>query len=168
MDKSNLIARALKKADIGLVITVPDEWAKALIEKVHGDAKFRLVYATREEEAVGIATGAQLGGLNAAIIMQNSGLGNSINALASLSLVYRIPLLILASYRGGPGEEFLHKMYIGLSTKDILHSLGIPCFELTSSANTIEVITGAFSQAVAWNIPVVVLMHKKVLVEREK
>jgi len=158
------IARGIRKAGVDFIVTVPDEWSKELLALLQQDRVLKLTYVTREEEGVGIASGAQLGGKNTAIIMQTSGLGNSVNALASLNLVYRIPILILASFRGGPGEEFYHKLYVGVSTKSILHSLGIPYYELESSERASAVIPDAFRQAQDSNTPVVVLIHKRALV----
>lgn len=56
--------------------------------------------ATREEEAFGIAAGLYLGGRRPTVMLQSSGLGNSINALTSLSVPYEIPALIIISMRG--------------------------------------------------------------------
>ena len=60
--------------------------------------------ATREEEAFGIAAGLYLGGARPTVMLQSSGLGNSLNALTSLLLPYQIPVLIVISMRGDAGE----------------------------------------------------------------
>src|SRR5262249_59478719 len=65
----------------------------------------RLVLATREEEAFGIAAGLYLGGRRPAVMLQSSGLGNSLNAIPSLVIPYRIPMLILVSMRVQPAES---------------------------------------------------------------
>lgn len=163
-DNAAIIKRAIQIAGINFVVAVPDEWSKDLLAQLETARNLKLTYATREEEGIGIAVGAQMGGKNTAVIMQTSGLGNSINALASLNLVYRIPVLLLASFRGGPGEEFYHKLYIGLSVRPILSSLGIPCYELESASYATSVIPNAFHQAKNSDIPVTVLIHKRALV----
>ena len=63
-------------------------------------ADVRLVLATREEEAFGIAAGLYLGGRRPAVMLQSSGLGNSLNAITSLLIPYQIPMLIVISMRG--------------------------------------------------------------------
>ncbi len=156
-----VIARSIRRAGVDFVVTVPDEWSKELLSLLERDRTLELVYATREEEGVGIAAGAQMGGKNTALMVQTSGLGNSINALASLNQAYRIPLLVLASFRGGPGEEFYHKLFVGLSTKPTLGSLGIPCYELETPERAFSLIPDAFHQAQNANTPVVVLIHKR-------
>ena len=60
--------------------------------------------ATREEEAFGIAAGLYLGGARPTVMLQSSGLGNSLNAFTSLLMPYRIPVLTIISMRGEPGE----------------------------------------------------------------
>ena len=63
------------------------------------------VQAVREDAAIGMASGAYLAGKQPAVLMQNSGLGQSVNALASLSLLYKIPCLLLIGWRGYGGED---------------------------------------------------------------
>jgi phosphonopyruvate decarboxylase len=84
------------------------------------------IAASGEGEAVGIAAGAWLGGAPAAVVMQNSGLGNAVNPLASLAIPYRIPLLLVISWRGEPGRgDAAHHLPMGCATLPILESLGI-------------------------------------------
>jgi len=76
---------------------------------------------TREEEAVGLCAGAYLGGARPALLMQNSGLGNSINALLSLTGLYHIGILLIVGYRGRPGEEQIEaQMPMGTATTNLL------------------------------------------------
>jgi sulfopyruvate decarboxylase subunit alpha len=56
--------------------------------------------ATREDLALGLACGLTLGGQRCAVLMQNSGLGTCVNALQSLVDLYRVPLLLVVSWRG--------------------------------------------------------------------
>jgi sulfopyruvate decarboxylase TPP-binding subunit len=69
----------------------------------------RLLLATREEEAFGIAAGLYLGGRRAAVMLQSSGVGNSLNALTSLVLPYQIPMLV-----GGDRGSRLHRRAHGV------------------------------------------------------
>ena len=61
--------------------------------KLIDDGPIRHVPVTREEEGVGIAAGAALAGGKPLLLMQNSGLGNCVNALASLTGLYELPLV---------------------------------------------------------------------------
>ncbi|MBS7251052.1 MAG: hypothetical protein KIH08_10765 [Candidatus Freyarchaeota archaeon] len=92
---SNIIFRELIRFGVDFVVSVPSSLFKNLLDMLDEAKEILHVPVTREEEGVGIAAGAYLGGKTPALIMQNSGLGNSINALASLNMVFKIPLLIL-------------------------------------------------------------------------
>jgi sulfopyruvate decarboxylase subunit alpha len=83
---------------------------------------------TREEEGIGIAAGAFMGGQMAVLLMQNSGLGNSINVLASLMKYYRIPMILVVSQRGGPEEKIGAQVPMGKATEGLLRTLDIPFF----------------------------------------
>src|SRR5262249_6708277 len=80
------------------VVYVPDNPLSQVLRECAGRFRdVRLVLATREEEAFGIAAGLFLGGRRPAVMLQSSGLGNSLNAITSLVIPYRIPVLILVS-----------------------------------------------------------------------
>ena len=83
---AHLIVQALKDWDTSLIAYVPDTSIHRVTRIIDEDPFFHLVSATREEEAVGIAVGSYAAGRNAAVFMQTSGFGNSINALASLCI----------------------------------------------------------------------------------
>ena len=76
----------LKKHDIRQVALVPDAGHSRLIERCRADPQIRDVVLTTEEEGVAMAAGAWLGGERAALLMQSSGVGNTLNAIGSLLL----------------------------------------------------------------------------------
>jgi sulfopyruvate decarboxylase alpha subunit len=82
--------------------------------------------AVREDEALAMAAGAYLGGKIPAMLMQNSGLGNGINVLASLNMIYRIPCLLLISWRGFEGKDAPEHLVMGQTTPQLLDTLRIP------------------------------------------
>lgn len=81
--------------------------------------------ATREDLAVGLAAGARLGGRRPVVLMQNSGLGVSINALLSLQRMYELPLLIIVSWRGH-GADAPEHVDVGARMPQLLEALGVP------------------------------------------
>ena len=81
---------------------------------------------TREDAALGVAAGAYLGGRLPAVVMQNSGLGVSLNALASLHLLYRIPCLLLITWRGFEGRDAPEHLIMGEKMGGLLDLFGIP------------------------------------------
>ena len=82
MNWAEEIIKALKNWDTTLIVYVPDISIHQVTSLIDEDPYFRLVSATREEEAIGIAVGSYAAGHNAAVFMQSSGFGNSVNALA--------------------------------------------------------------------------------------
>ena len=99
-----IVRATLKANDVKLVVYVPDRVFTPLIEALHADDFFTTFAATREEEAIGIITGAWMGGLRGAVLMQTSGFATIPNALASLVVPSQIPALIFVSERGTLGE----------------------------------------------------------------
>jgi phosphonopyruvate decarboxylase len=81
---------------------------------------------TREDAALGVAAGAYLGGRLPVVIMQNSGLGVSLNALGSLLILYRIPCLLLVTWRGYEGADAPEHLVMGDILPRLLDLLAIP------------------------------------------
>ena len=107
---------------------VPDSTFKTLLREIESRPAFGYVPAVSENVAVGLATGAYLGGRRPAIVMQNTGLALAINPLASLALIYRIPILLLIGWRGHDGTDSPEHRVIGASTLPLLASLQVPYF----------------------------------------
>lgn len=118
------VCEGLRDAGIRHVVYVPDNPLAHVIRGLEGVVT--TVLATREEEAVGVAAGLYLGGAQPVVMMQSSGLGNAVNALASLLIPYQIPLLLLVSMRGDPGEWNSAQVPMGRATEPVLEALGIP------------------------------------------
>jgi len=81
---------------------------------------------TREDAAIGLAAGASLAGKQPLVIMQNSGLGVCLNALASLSLLYHLPCLLLITWRGYQGKDAPEHLIMGDILPTLLATLQIP------------------------------------------
>jgi len=85
----------IKKSGVDIIFSVPCIMLKGLLEIIEEKEEIKHLPITREEEGVGIAAGAYLGGSIPAILIQNSGLGNSINAIKSLLELYKIPIVFI-------------------------------------------------------------------------
>ena len=81
---------------------------------------------TREDAALGVAAGAFLAGRMPVVIMQNSGLGVSLNALGSLHILYRIPVLLLVTWRGYQGEDAPEHLVMGDVLPRLLELFAVP------------------------------------------
>ena len=122
---SEAIFRGLKRGGIDFITSVPCVKLGPLLTLITDDRDIMHVPVTREEEGVGVCAGAYIGGKRPAIMMQNSGLGNSINALASLNKLYDIPLLMIISHRGTEGERVVGQVPMGRATVPLLDAVGI-------------------------------------------
>ncbi|MFI2189859.1 thiamine pyrophosphate-binding protein [Streptomyces sioyaensis] len=93
----------------------------------------------REDNAVGIAAGAAMAGRSPVVMMQNSGLGQSVNTLASLVVPYEIPMLLIVSLRGVLPDRTPENLVMGRLTESMLSDLGIPAERLQADRVTAQV-----------------------------
>ena len=106
---------------------VPDSTFKALLREIERRPDdFGYVPAVSENVAVGVATGAYLAGRRPVVIMQNTGLALAINPLATLAMIYGVPLLLLIGWRGHDATDSPEHRVIGASTVKLLDALGLP------------------------------------------
>lgn len=106
---------------------VPCSYLTSLINRLSEDSTLSYVGATSEGEAIGIAAGAWLAGRMPVVLCQNSGLGNTVNPLTSLSHAFKIPSLLVVTWRGQPGhhDEPQHAV-MGEVMHDLLDAIRIP------------------------------------------
>ncbi|HZS32807.1 MAG TPA: decarboxylase [Methylomirabilota bacterium] len=119
------VADVLRRNKIRLFATVPDYIVGQVLDHLWADPACTVVTATREEEALGILSGAWLGGERGALLMQNSGLGNCINTLGSLNVASQIPVVLVISHRGDLGEFNPAQVPVGQAAERILDAFGI-------------------------------------------
>ncbi len=113
---------------------VPCSILKDIILYLSSRPDIPYIPATREDEALGIATGAYLAGKKPIVLMQNSGLGSAINPLASLDMLYKIPMLLLISWRGYQSKDAPEHLIMGEVTIKLLEDIGIPVQVLSKDA----------------------------------
>jgi phosphonopyruvate decarboxylase len=102
IDAGQILAAA-REHGYDFMVGVPCSFMTPLINSAIATESMRYVGATSEGEAMAIAAGAWLAGRKTIVMMQNSGLGNAVNPLTSLNAPFRIPALLLVSWRGRPG-----------------------------------------------------------------
>ena len=127
-DESSIDSEMLKELERGGVnftCSLPCNMLAGFLKELDSSVKIRNISVTREEEGVGICAGASLGGLKPALIMQNSGIGTTINALLSLTGLYGLGLLLIVSYRGTPREKSIAHVPMGRASEKILDAAGI-------------------------------------------
>ena len=162
---SRLIYDALKACDVKIMSALPETWLVHLIRMADEDPDMTLIRIAKEEEAVGISAGAHLAGVNSALLMQNHGFLAAINPIVSLALLYKIPLLMLISYRGHMGEKDPWQTQGGLATEPILKALNIPTWHLTNHTDIYRRLKDAQTLAHASLHPVAVLLSREIMWE---
>jgi phosphonopyruvate decarboxylase len=105
MIQSETFIRGAKERGFLLYTGVPCSYLKPFINCVIGTSELTYIGAANEGEAVAIASGAELAGARAVVMFQNSGFGNAVNPLTSLNMIFRIPVLVIVTWRGEPGGD---------------------------------------------------------------
>ena len=152
----------LKKNGFDFCTGVPCSILSNIINYMSGSTEFTYIPATREDEAIGIAVGAYMGGKRPLVLMQNSGLGNSINALTSLVLLYQIPMLLIISWRGYQGKDEPEHLFMGKYMLDFLKIMKIPT-EIIEKDILEEQVMRASRIMEEQKIPVALILKKDVI-----
>ena len=156
------IHRALKAQRVRQVSYVPDAGHKRLIELCHADKGMAAVPLTTEEEGIGLAAGAWLGGERSALLMQSSGVGNCINAL-SLASNCGFPLLMLVTMRGETGERNPWQVPMGQATPEALRLAGVRTRRLERAEEASAVANSAAKAAFEEQSAVALLISQQLI-----
>ena len=153
-----IVLATLKRNNVKLVVYVPDKVLTPLIKALHADPFFTTFACTREEEAIGVVTGAWMGGMRSAVLMQTSGFATLPNALASLVVPSQIPALLFVSERGTLGEFNLGQAMVCKTMRPVLDSLGIEHHTITRHDELAFIVDRSIKQAVATQAPVTFIL----------
>ncbi len=148
MIEARSFIEAARDHGFGLYSGVPCSFLKPFINYVIDSDELRYVGAANEGQAVAIAAGAELGGLGSVVMFQNSGLGNAVSPLTSLTHPFNVPVLLIPTLRGDPdgvADEPQHEL-VGKITMDLLEMMQIPWAYFPSNEADIG---PALAQAVA-------------------
>ena len=165
-DESAAVARSwhaithatLKRNQVRLAVYVPDRVLTPLIRALHEDNDVTAFAAAREEEALGILTGAWMGGLRGVLLMQTSGFATLPNVLASLAVPYQIPLLMIVSERGTLGEFNLGQAMVCRTMRPVLQALGIEHHTITRLDELEFILDRSIKQAIATQAPACLIL----------
>jgi sulfopyruvate decarboxylase alpha subunit len=152
------VIRALKDNDVRLVVHVPDNVLRPLIDAAHTDGFFTSFAATREEEAVGIICGAAMAGLRGIVLMQTSGFATLANVLASLAVAAQIPALLMVSERGTMGDFQIAQAITARAMRPILQSLGVEHHTMTRLDEAHFIASRTIAQAYKTQAPAVLIL----------
>jgi sulfopyruvate decarboxylase alpha subunit len=148
----------LTRAGVRFVGYVPDAGHKRLIELCQADKSMRAVVLTTEEEGIGLAAGAWLGGGRSVLLMQSSGVGNVVNVLGLLKTC-RFPLVMIVTMRGEAGEFNSWQVPMGEGTQASFETMGVSVKRASAADEVAPLVAAALKgeQAAA------VLISQKVI-----
>ena len=158
MKISQKIITNLKSGGADFFLSVPCKLSANMITILENDKDIYYSAIPREEEGMGICAGAYLGNKLPCIMMQNTGIGNSVNSIVSLLQLYQIPVVFLISYRGTPGEPVGAQGGMGSVTEDILNTLRIPMLHCNTEED-LDKISTLTNHAKVIESPVAVLCN---------
>ena len=153
-----IVLQTLKRNDISLVPYVPDRVLTTLIKNLHADPFFTTFPTAREEEAVGIVSGAWMGGMRGAVLMQTSGFATLANVLASLAIPYQIPLIMFVSERGTLGEFNYGQSLVCRTMRPVLDSLAMEHHTVTRLDEFEFIADRSIKQAITTQAPVALIL----------
>ncbi|MEM7345841.1 MAG: thiamine pyrophosphate-binding protein [Chloroflexota bacterium] len=162
MSLEQAILTELKKCGIRWLAWLPDSETIAMYEAVMNDPDIQFVQVCRENEAFGVCHGLQLGGERAAVMVQNTGLMNGVDALRGICLRMKQPMLLLVGYRGyrfkleNPAYEDNAPTF----TEPLLQAFNVPC-HLVQTQEDVEKISQAYEQAQQMSGPIAVLITQE-------
>ena len=153
---------ALKRADVKQIAYVPDAGHAYTIKAAISDPGIRHIVLTTEEEGVGIALGAWLGGQRAAVLMQSSGVGNCINMFSLLENC-RFPFLTIVTMRGEWAEFNPWQSPMGRRTQAALDLMGLRVYRADAESEVEDVMSAATDSAFLAGEPVAVILGQALI-----
>jgi len=152
----------LKAAGVTQFAYVPDAGHATVIDRSLADPDVHSVALTTEEEGVALCAGAHLGGAKAVLLMQSSGVGNTINLL-SLIQGGRFPFLTYVTMRGDFGEANSWQIPMGQGSQPALEAMGVKCFRAETPEEVAEITEAALSMVFQSGMSIAVLMTQRLI-----
>ena len=162
---SQVVYDAIKGVGVRMVSALPETWLVHLVRMADEDPDMTLVRLAKEEEGVGVSAGAHFAGVKSAMLMQNHGFLQAINGIVGLSLLYKIPLLMLITDRGGFGEKDPWQTEGGKHTRPVLDALHIAREDLTRPDEVESRLAKAMALAQSSLSPVALLLCRDLMWE---
>jgi sulfopyruvate decarboxylase subunit alpha len=153
------VADCLWAAGADTVAYVPDSRLSGVVAALGERTLVRSL--TREEECVAYATGFAAAGRRSAVMMQCSGVGNMLNALASFTIPYGIGLPLIVAMRGTLGESNPSQVPMGQATPGLFAALGVQTFEAVREAEVGALVKDVLTLAWDTGRPAAVLLSPR-------
>lgn len=157
IDRQNNIEKTFIANNVKNVLTVPCSILNSCYKETPG---VNTIYLSREEEGVGLASGFTVSGNNSVLMIQNSGLGNCINAFASLTIPYKIGFIVIVSMRGDDLEDNPVQVPMGKATKNLIKAIDCNYIEVSKQNSFEECYLRAIRQIEIEKRPVFILLPR--------
>jgi sulfopyruvate decarboxylase subunit alpha len=162
MARAQAVHDELRKCGIECLVWLPDSETRTMFDILKADPDLQLVQVCREDEAVSVYFGLYIGGKEAAVLIQNTGMMNAVDAIRGSVLANKIPMLLMVGYRGYKG--FIEGAAVVDSaatyTEPLLQGLGIPYYILNSDED-VGRISEAHRRSKEISGPVAVLVGRE-------
>ena len=162
VDWRDQIFEVLQDHEVKQVYHVPDAGHSRLIEACQKSNSIRTLALTTEEEGIPLAAGAWLGGQRSVLLMQSSGVGNTIN-LMGLTKTLRFPFLTLITMRGDYGEFNSWQYPMGQGTPKVLEAMGVLLYSVETADEVKATVDAAARAAFNGGQAVAVLLRQKLI-----
>jgi sulfopyruvate decarboxylase subunit alpha len=156
------IIGAIKSAKVEFVLSVPDiTTAETLLRPLAQDAALRLVRVCKEDEGIGIAAGLSFCNRRAVLLIQQTGLMDSLNALRASGCDYGLPICFLVGLLGKePGVPADQSKFFGVRiVPQIISVMGVTHRTLETEADA-SLIAPAIEEAYARSRPTVLFIGR--------
>ena len=161
-DIAHRITDQLHECGVKLVASLPDNWVMDLIGSVARDSRFTHVPVNREESAIGLCAGAYMGGMGSAALMGASGFMTVIYAITKINYTYEIPLFLMMTLRGAPGDHHKHHVSNGLYLRPVLDAIDMP-YQVIDTVQDIAGLARAYRHTRTFSRPMAVLFTRDLL-----
>lgn len=160
------VFQVLKRHDVRHVAYVPDAGHSSVIGLAEADRRITSVVLTTEEEGIGYLAGAWLGGERGVLLMQSSGVGNCINALA-LPACARLPLLMVVTMRGDWAEFNGWQNPMGQAAERALNLMGVMTWRADRPEDVEPLLHGAATMAFNGDAATALLLGQRLIGEKQ-
>ena len=162
MPKSEDFAQELIDSGYDFFTGVPCTIIGNLITTLTDRPDIIYIPAVREDAAVGVASGAYMAGKIPVVLMQNSGLGQCLNTLTSLNLIYKLPCLLIVTWRGFEGKDAPEHLVMGRTCNKLLDTIGIPHHDFNHD-NTKSLVNMSYKLVTENREPMVLFLKKGII-----
>jgi sulfopyruvate decarboxylase subunit alpha len=156
------ITEELAASRIKLVTSLPDNWINKLLDVIDADDRFEHIPVNREESAVGLCSGAYMGGVGSVALMGASGFMTLIYALTKINYTYNIPIFMMVTLRGDFNDPQKAHVSNGLYLRPIMDSINMS-YALIEKPEDLHMVSRVYGWTKRFFRPAVAVLTRDLL-----